>query len=185
MLQDLLSQIRHKMDNAVNHFSDEIKSVRTGRAQAALVEGVVVQYYGTKTPLKAVATIQIPDAHTIIIQPWDPASLHDIEQAIREAQLGIEPSDDGRQIRLSIPPLTSERRAELVKLLHKMGEEARVILRGIRKNAWESVQEMHKNSDVTEDEKYRSEDQLNKLIDEFNSKIEELVKHKETDILTV
>lgn len=185
MIQDLLSQIRRKMDIALDHFTDEIKSVRTGRAQAALVEGVMVQYYGAKTPLKAVATIQIPDAHTIIIQPWDPGALRDIEQAIREAQLGLEPTNDGRLIRLSIPPLTSERRVELVKLLHKMGEEARVILRGIRKNAWEGVQEMHKTSDVTEDEKYRSEEQLNKLIDEFNGKIEELVKHKETDILTV
>lgn len=185
MIQDLLSQNRATMKKATDHFTEETKAVRTGRAQSALVEGVQVTYYGTKTPLKQVATVQTPDAHTVQIQPWDPKVLPDLEQAIRESDLGLEPTNDGRMIRLSIPPLTTERRAELVKLLHKMGEETRVILRNLRKDTWDEVQKMHKAGEATEDEKYRTESELNKMIDEFNAVVEEIVKQKESDILTV
>lgn len=173
------------MGKVIEHFEADVAAVRTGRAQASLVEGVEVMYYGVQTPLKQVATVSVPDAGTITIQAWDPKALADIEQAIRESDLGLQPTNDGRVVRLSIPPLTSERRAELVKMLHKMGEEARVILRGIRKNCWDDVQSKHKAGEVTEDEKYFAEEQLNKIIDEFNEKIDKIVKQKEVDILNV
>lgn len=173
------------MKKAVDHFESEVSHIRTGRAQSGLVEGIDVMYYGAKTSLKQLATVQIPDASTVLIQPWDPKALTDIEQAIRESDLGLAPTNDGRLIRLSVPPLTSERRAELVKLLHKMGEEARIILRGIRKEAWDSVQHQQKNGKITEDEKYYAEEQLNNVIEEHNLQIDHIVKQKEADILTV
>jgi len=185
MFQDLLSQIRVQMKKAIEHFAEDIKTIRTGRAQAALVEGVEITYYGARTPLKQIAAIQVPDAHTLVIQPWDPKSISDIEQGVREAELGLNPMNDGRVIRIGIPPLTAERRAELVKLLHKMGEEARVVLRGLRKTTWEEVQKLQKEGQLTEDDKYHAEEQLNKVIDEFNIQIEDLVKQKEADILSV
>ncbi len=185
MLQDLLSQINQEMKKAVLHLEEQISTLRTGRAHGALVETVMVQYYGASTPLKELATIQVPDASSILIQAWDPKALSDIEQAIRESDLGLSPTNDGRSIRLSLPPLTSERRAELVKILHKMGEEARVTLRTIRKDTWDEVQKQHKAGDLTEDEKYQGEEQLNKVIDTFNGQIQEIVKKKESDIVTI
>ncbi len=185
MIQDLLSQIKAQMKKTLEHLEAELMSVRTGRANSALVEGVEVTYYGSKVPIKQVATIQVPDATSLLIQPWDPKALGDIEQGIRESGIGLQPTNDGRTIRISIPPLTTERRAELVKLLHKMGEDARVSLRSIRKDAWEEVQKEQKAGTITEDDKFRTEEQLNKVIDDFNGQIEQIIKQKESDILTV
>jgi ribosome recycling factor len=182
---ELLSHTKSRMKKAVDHFAEETKTLRTGRANASLVEGVEAMYYGVKTPLKQMANVLITDAHSIAIQPWDPKALGDIEQAIREAGLGLNPTNDGKSVRINLPPLTQERRAELVKLLHKMGEEARVVLRGIRKDVWDEVQKNKKDGLMTEDDMYKAEEQLNKAIDEFNTEIEAVVKEKETDILTV
>ncbi|MFA6081793.1 MAG: ribosome recycling factor [Patescibacteria group bacterium] len=185
MLPETLSQIKGQMTKSVDHLSEQLKSLRTGRANSAMVEDVLVTYYGAKTPLKQVATIQIPESSLIVIQPWDPKALNDIEQGIREAELGMNPTNDGRVIRLSLPPLTTERRTELIKMLHKMGEETRVVIRNIRKEAWDSTQAGFKKGDVTEDDKYRTEEQLNKIVDEYNNKIEEIIKLKEQDLQTV
>lgn len=185
LTQDILSHTKTRMIKAVEHFEGELSTLRTGRAQAGLLEGIMVSYYGAITPLKQLATVQVPDAHTIVIQPWDPKAMGDIEQAIRNSELGLNPTNDGRVVRLNLPPLTTERRTELVKLLHKMGEESRVVLRGIRKDVWDEAQKGRKSGDVTEDELYKTEEQLHKLIDEYNTGIESLVKQKETDILTV
>lgn len=185
MLQDILSQIKVDMKKVILHLEEEIKVIRTGRANAAIVEDVVVNYYGTKSPLKQLATILVPEPTLLVIQPWDPKAVNDVEQGIRESGLGFNPTNDGKSVRIAIPPLTSERRAELIKLLHKIGEESRVSLRNIRKDAWDKIQTGFKNGDVTEDEKYRAEDQFNKTIEEFNGQIEKIVKQKETDLVSV
>jgi len=182
---ELLSHTKARMKKACEHLEEELKTLRTGRANASLVEGIEAMYYGVKTPLRQMANVLVPDAHSLAIQPWDPKALGDIEQAVRESGLGLNPTNDGKAVRIGLPPLTQERRAELVKLLHKMGEEARVVLRGIRKDVWDEIQRKKKDGEVTEDEMYRSEEQLNKAIDEHNVMIEEIVKAKEQDILTV
>jgi ribosome recycling factor len=182
MLQDILSQIKVDMKKVIVHLSEELKAIRTGRANAAVVEDVIVNYYGAKSPLKQLATILIPEPTLIVIQPWDPKAVKDVEQAIRESGLGFNPTNDGKSVRIAMPPLTTERRNELVKLLHKIGEESRVSLRNIRKEAWDKIQTGFKNGEVTEDEKYHAEDLFNKAIEEFNGEIEKIVKQKETDL---
>lgn len=173
------------MKKVVHHLEEELKSIRTGRANATIVEDILVNYYGAKSPLKQMATILVPDPTLIVIQPWDPKAVNDIEQGIRESGLGFNPTNDGKSVRIAVPPLTTERRNELIKLLHKIGEESRVSLRNIRKEVWDKVQSDFKKGGVTEDEKYRSEEQLNKTIEDFNGDVENIVKQKETDIANV
>ncbi len=185
MIHDILSQKKEQMRKAIEHLTGELVSVRTGRANASLLEGLRVNYYGASTAIKEMATIQIPDATSILIQPWDPKALNDIEEAIRESDMGLQPTNDGRAIRLVIPPLTTERRTELVKMIHKMGEETRVSLRSMRKDAMEEVNKGFKDGSVTEDEKYTAESMLNKTIDEFNAEVEKNIKQKESDLLVV
>ncbi len=185
MVQDVLSQISLRMKKAVDHFEEEIRSLRTGRAQAGMIDGLSVVYYGVKTPLKQLATIQVPDASSLLIQPWDPKAIGDIEQAIRESNLGLQPTNDGRLVRLNLPPLTAERRNDLVKVLHKMGEESRVELRGIRKEGLDQIQDQEKNNEISEDERFTSIERLNKIIEDHNQQIEVIVKQKEAEILTV
>lgn len=184
-LNDVTRPVRPQMEEAVKHFEAEMSKIRTGRAQTSLVEDLPVSYYGAQTPIKQMASLTVPESNQILITPWDKQAVGDIEQAIRQANLGLNPSNDGHSIRLVLPSLTEERRKELTKQLGALAETARVRLRTMRKEAWEEVQEKQKAGELTEDDRYRGEEELNKLIDEFNKKVEELSGAKEKELLSV
>jgi len=185
MYQSVINKTKPEMQKLLNKLQEEFNNVRTGRASTGIVENVVVNYYGTQTPLKQMASITTPDASSIVITPWDQSSLGDIEQAIRTSDLGFNPVNDGKSVRISLPPLTEERRKELVKLVHDIAEEVRVGLRNLRQDAWNEIKTMEKDSKITEDDRYDAEKDLNKLIEEFNKKIEELSEKKETELMKV
>jgi ribosome recycling factor len=185
MVETMVAQTKPKMAAAVEHFQAELKTVRTGRASAQMVEHVLVPYYGTPTALKSLATLTVPEANQISISPFDVSAVRDIVTAIRDAGLGFNPTDDGRTVRILIPPLTSERREELVKLAHKMSEEARVSIRQVRAKTWEDIQKAKKDGVVTEDSFLWGRDELDKITGEQNKAIEEMVKQKELEIRTI
>ena len=160
-------------------------TIRTGRANPALLDRITVEYYGTETPLKQLANISVPDASTIMIQPYDKSSLSTIERSISMSDIGLTPNNDGSVVRLNIPPLTSERRKELVKVAAKYAEEGKVALRNIRRDAVDSVRKQEKASEVSEDESRDLQDNIQKLTDKYVNKIDGLLKEKETDIMTV
>lgn len=182
MYQTLIRDLKKKMDEVLEKLQEEFKKIHTGRANSTLVEEIKVSYYGTQTPLKQMANISTPDANLITIQPWDVNSLGDIENAIRTSELKVNPVNNGKVIRIALPPLTEERRNEFVKLIKDMSEEARVTLRNLRGEVWDQIRDMEKNSKITEDDKYRAEKELNKAINEYNRKIEEAVDRKEGDL---
>lgn len=170
---------------ALDHFKGEAAKLRTGRANATLVEDVSVDYYGSKTPLKQVASITVPEPRLIVIQPWDQGSIQAIAEAIRTSDLGLNPADDGHVIRLALPPLTEDRRKELVKTLNARAEDARMSIRSIREDAWKDIQDLEKAGEISEDDKFRGKDELQKEVDKWNAEIESVRKKKEEEILTV
>ncbi len=181
--KEILHNTEEKMKKALESMSREFSEIRTGRASPTLVEGLHVDYYGTLTLLKQLASISAPDAHLIVIQPWDITAIPEIEKAILKSNLGITPSNDGKLIRLSVPPLSKERRQELAKVVHKMAEEGRVSLRTIRRDSKESLEKLEKDKVIPEDDKFRGIDELQKLVDKYIAKIDELLKSKEKEIL--
>lgn len=185
MYQDIITDHREFFEEAIKHFSEEMTRLRTGRATPALVDHLLVDYYNTKSPIKQIASVSAPEARLIVISPWDKGSLVMIEAAIREANLGLNPSNDGSVIRLSIPPLTEERRRDLVKALNRLAEEARIAVRTIREDAWKEIQDVEKAGGMTEDDKFRGKDALQEIVEEYNVRIEELRKKKEGEIMTV
>ena len=185
MYQTIIHNLRPKMQEVIDKLSENFRSLRTGKANAALVENIAVSYYGTKMPLKQMAQISVPDANLIVIQPWDANSLGDIELAIRNSEIGASPVNDGRLIRLTLAPMTAERREELVKVLHKTAEECRVFLRNLREDSWKEIKKIETAKQITEDDRYRAEKDLNNLIEDFNKKISELIENKEKEIRTV
>jgi ribosome recycling factor len=185
MDQRVLDGAKSKMGEVLDKFEAEIRNVRAGRATPSLVEEVVVSYYGTPTPLKEIAAISSPDPNLLVISPWDKSVLSDIEGAIQSSDLGITPTNDGSVLRISIPPLTEERRKELVKKVKEVAEGARVAMRNIRREIWDRVQTMERDGKITEDDRYLSEEVLNKTIAELNTKIEQTIEEKEKEILTV
>lgn len=185
MVQQLIAPAKPKMDAAIQHFQDELKTIRTGRANVQMLDTILVPYYGTQTPLRQMATITAPEPQLLQIQPFDAGTLNDIRQGIIQAEMGFNPTDDGRVLRISIPPLTAERREDLVKKLHKLAEEARISVRTTRGDIWEQIQKSQKAGEISEDNRDWGRDEIDKLTTEYNKKIEELVKEKETDIRTV
>lgn len=181
--KEILHNTEEKMKKAVESVSREYSEVRTGRAHPGLVEGLHIDYYGTPTLVKQLASISVPDAHLIVIQPWDKTIIGEIEKAILKSNLGITPSNDGKVIRLSVPALSKERRQELVKLVHKMAEEGRISLRTIRREAKEALEKLEKDKLIPEDDKFRGFDELQKMIDKYTAKVEELLKSKEQEVL--
>jgi ribosome recycling factor len=173
------------MQETVDKLSENFRQLRTGQASSALVENILVSYYGTKVPLKQMANISIPDPNSITIQPWDNNSLGDIEQALRNSEIGLNPINDGRLIRLNLPPMTAERREELVRILHQTAEECRIALRNLREEAWKQIKKLEEAKQITEDDRYLAEKELNKLIEEFNLKINELIEAKEKELRMV
>ncbi len=183
LTKETLHNTEEKMKKAVDSVMREFSEIRTGRASPSFVEGLHIDYYGTPTLLKQLASISVPDAHLIVIQPWDVTVIVEIEKAIMKSNLGINPSNDGKLIRLSIPPLSKERRQELVKVVHKMAEEGRVSLRTIRREAKEALEKLEKDKVIPEDDKFRGIDELQKLVDKYIAKVDELLKNKEKEVL--
>ncbi|MEL7037454.1 MAG: ribosome recycling factor [Cyanobacteria bacterium J06592_8] len=180
-----LAEVESSMKKAIESTQRSFNTIRTGRANSSLLDRVVVEYYGAPTPLKSLATISTPDASTITIQPFDRNTLDLIEKAISLSDVGLTPSNDGAIIRLNIPPLTSERRQEFVKLASKYAEEGKVSVRNIRRDAVDSVRKQEKSKDISEDDARDLQDQVQKLTDKYTAKIEELLASKEKDIKTV
>lgn len=180
-----LSEVESKMKKAIEATQQSFNSLRTGRANAAILDRVTVDYYGIETPLKSLANISTPDASTITIQPYDKGSIETIEKAISMSDVGLTPNNDGEIIRLNIPSLTSERRQELVKIAGKYAEEGRVSIRNIRRDAMEEVRKAEKNHELSEDEAHDVQDKIQKLTDKYVNKVDEMLKAKEEDITTV
>lgn len=181
--KEVLHNSEDKMRKAFDAVTREFSEIRTGRASPHLVEGLHIDYYGTPTLLKQLASISVPDAHLITIQPWDTAAVPAIEKAIMQSNLGITPSNDGKVVRLSVPQLSKERRQELVKVVHKMTEEGRISMRTIRRDAKELLEKLNKDKAITEDDKFRGIDELQKLVDKYIARIDELLKSKEKEVL--
>jgi ribosome recycling factor len=173
------------MQKAVEATQRAFNTIRTGRANATLLDRVMVEYYGSPTPLKSLANINTPDASTITIQPYDKTSLNVIEKAIQLSDIGLTPNNDGQVIRLNVPPLTSERRKEFVKMASKFAEEGKVAIRNIRRDAVDSVRKQEKGSEISEDESKDLQDKIQKLTDKYISKIDESLAEKEKDITTL
>ena len=183
-MDPLLKELESKMTAAVDALTRELASVRTGRASAALLDTVRVDYYGTATPVNQIASISVPDARTLLIQPWEATQLGPIEKAIMKSDLGLNPANDGKLIRLTMPTLTEERRKQLAKTVHKIAEEGRVAVRNIRREANDKLKVMAKDRKVSEDEERRGHDQIQKATDRYVTKVDELLKKKEQEILS-
>lgn len=185
MIDDLLADAVRRMDKSVETTAHEFTTIRTGRASAALLDRVSVDYYGQKTPLKQLATVNVPESQLLTVQPYDPGSVKAIERAIQESDLGLTPSNDGRLIRLPIPQLTEERRKELVKVVRSLAEEGRVAIRNVRRDVMHDLKELVREGEVGDDEERRAEERLQKLTDDHVGKIGELLKRKEEEIMEV
>ncbi|MDD5255304.1 MAG: ribosome recycling factor [Candidatus Omnitrophica bacterium] len=185
MTKEVLHTTEEKMKKAQESVMRSFAEVRTGRANPQLVEGLHIDYYGTPTLLKQLASISVPDQHMIVMQPWDPSCIAEIEKAIMKSNLGVNPSNDGKTVRISLPALSKERRQELVKLVHKMTEDGRVSLRTIRRDGKELLEKMEKDKAISEDEKFRAVEDLQKIVDRYIAKLDELLKNKEKEILEV
>ena len=173
------------MDNAIGAYSRELASIRAGRANASLLDRIMVEYYGAPTPLNQMAGISVPEARLIAIQPYDKTTLGDIEKAIMKSDIGITPSNDGTIIRLAIPALTEERRKDIVKTVKKEAEESKVVIRNVRRDANEDFKKLEKESAITEDDLRRSGEEIQKLTDTFIKKIDDIAKVKEDEILEI
>ncbi|MFA5100179.1 MAG: ribosome recycling factor [Candidatus Omnitrophota bacterium] len=184
-VKEVVHTTEDKLKKSIDFVSRNFAEVRTGRANPALVEGLHVDYYGTPTMLKQLAAISVPDARMIMIQPWDPTAMVEIEKAILKSNLGITPSNDGKVIRLTVPQLSKERRQELAKVVHKMAEEGRVSLRTVRHESRAILEKLQKDKVVSEDERDRGIDEVQKMVDKYTAKIEELLKAKEKEVLEV
>lgn len=180
-----LAEVQDHMQKTVESTQRAFNTIRTGRANASLLDRIMVEYYGMETPLKSLATISTPDATTIAIQPFDRTSMGAIEKAISLSDVGLTPSNDGQTIRLNIPPLTSDRRKELVKSVAKLAEEGKVAIRNIRRDAIDAIRKQEKSHEISEDESRDLQDQVQKSTDKFIAKIEDLLTTKEKDIMTV
>lgn len=185
LVGEIISDAEDRMKKAVAALAAEFSSVRTGRASPVLVEKINVDYYGAKTPLYQMASINVPEPQLIVIQAWDKTAIASIEKAIMQSDLGLTPSNDGNVIRLPFPPLNEERRRDLVRLTHKMAEEGRVAVRNIRRDANDDFKELEKEKDIGKDDRFRAEEEMQKLTDKYVHEIEERLSHKEAEIMEV
>lgn len=183
MLDAVYSDVKDRMDKTLASLDKDLQRIRTGRASANLLDGVKVDYYGTPTQLAQMATIAVPESRLLTIQPWDVSVIKDIEKAIMGANLGLTPSNDGKIIRLSIPPLTEDRRKELVKSVSKACEDYKVALRNIRRDANEDIKALKKDGEISEDDSFKAQDEIQKSTDAYIKKIDEAYKTKEREIL--
>ena len=183
MSDDVRKDAESRMKKSLDTFHEELNSIRTGRASSHLFERIEVEYYGSPTPLNQLATISIPEARLVVIQPWDKSAIGQIEKAIQKSELSVNPQNDGKVIRINIPPLTEERRKEYVKLAKSKAEEAKVAIRNIRRDANDELKKAKKNSDISEDDEKRLEDEIQKFTDQYTEQINEALENKEKEIL--
>ena len=179
------SDYGRRMDKALDHLQEEFGAVRAGRANPRVLDRISVEYYGSETPLNGVATISSPDARTLVVSPWDTKLLKDIEKAIQMSELGINPQNDGRVIRLIFPQLTEERRKELVKQVKKYGEDAKVAMRNIRRDGMDYIKKLKKNSEITEDDQKKAEKDLQDMLDKYPKKVDEATAVKEKELMAI
>lgn len=185
MIKDLLEELRERMKKSVDALQEDLMGIRTGRAAPALVEKLPVEYYGTMTPLNQMASIAAPEPRLLVIKPWDPSALADIERAILKSDLGLTPMNDGKLIRLNVPRLTEERRRELVKLVSRRVEEGRIAVRNLRRDALQDLKEFEKEKMISEDEFFRGKDDVQDLTDEFVKEIDAIGERKEEELMEV
>lgn len=184
-MEELLKESERKMVASIDHFIAELGKLRTGRASLSLLDGLNVDYYSNPTPISQVATLAIPDSKTITIQPWEAANIQPIEKVIQSSELGLNPSNDGKIIRLTIPPLTTERRQQLVKVVKKNTEECKVSIRNVRRDFNDKVSSMEKNGDISKDENHTAHDKVQKITDKHIQEVDKISKTKEKDMLEV
>ncbi len=180
-----LNSIEEKMKKSISVFAENLSEIRAGRANPAILNKISISYYGVQTPINQVAAISVPEARMIVIQPWDASCLKDIEKAILASDIGLNPNNDGKLIRLNFPELTEDRRKELAKDVRKMAEDARVAVRGVRREGMDGVKESNKNSEITEDERKDLEDKIQKLTDKYIDEIDKMAENKENEIMKV
>jgi len=183
MIESIYQETRDNMGKSINALKNEFNKVRTGRASLTILDGIRVDYYGTLTPLNQMATLAVPESRLITIQPWDVSVIKEIEKSILKSDLGLTPSNDGKIIRISIPPLTEERRKELVKVINKMSEDHKIAVRNIRRDSNELLKGLKKDSDISEDDAFKAQDQVQKITDEYIKLIDGVNKDKEKEIL--
>ncbi len=183
MISDLLSEAEHKMQQAVDHVATEFGTVRTGRANPQLLQRITVEYYGSPTPLQQLASISVPEPRLLVVHPFDQSTVSDVERAIQQADLGLNPSNDGTVIRIAFPPLTEERRKDLIKVVRHMAEEGRVSVRNVRRHSKSEMEELH--GEISDDDIHRGEEELQELTDRFTERIDQLLSNKEEELLEV
>lgn len=185
MLEEIYQDVEHRMERSLTTLGRDLSRIRTGRASLALLDGIVVDYYGTPTPLNQLATLTVPESRLIAIQPWDKSQLGIIEKAIQRSDLGLTPVNDGKLIRLAIPLLTEERRKDLVKQVKKIGEDIKIALRNIRREGNDSLKSQEKAKKITEDDLRRGQEQMQKITDGFIAKVDDLLQSKEREVMEV
>ena len=183
MIESIFQDTKESMEKSIVALKNDLKKVRTGRASLSLLDDIRVDYYGTLTPLNQMSSLSVPESRLIIIQPWDVSMIKEIEKAILKSDLGLTPSNDGKIVRISIPPLTEERRKQLVKVAHKKSEEHKVAVRNIRRDSNDLLKGLKKDGDISEDDAFRAQDQVQKITDEHVKLIDEVCKEKEKEIL--
>jgi ribosome recycling factor len=184
-IEDFLADAKRRMDKSIEATHHEFNSIRTGRASPALLDRITIDYYGTPTPLKSLASISAPEARLLVVQPFDPGAIKNIERAIQESDLGLTPSNDGKLVRLPIPALTEERRKDLVKVVRRVAEDGKVAIRNVRRDIMQHLKELVVNGEVGDDEERRAEGQVQKITDEHTKSIDDLLKVKEAEIMEV
>jgi len=183
MLDEVYEDLKDRMEKTLIALDREFKKVRTGRASAALLDGIRLDYYGEPTPINQVASVSVPEARLILIQPWDTKVLGDVEKAILKSELGLNPMNDGKILRIAIPPLTQERRKELVKVVGKMAEESKVALRSIRRDANDMIKDLKKEKEISEDQSFKGLEEVQQITDNYIKKVDEMAAAKEKEIL--
>jgi ribosome recycling factor len=184
-IEDFLADAKRRMDKSIEATHHEFNSIRTGRASPALLDRITIDYYGTPTPLKSLASISAPEPRLLVVQPFDPGAIKNIERAVQESDLGLTPSNDGKVVRLPIPALTEERRKDLVKVVRRVAEDGKVAIRNVRRDVMQHLKELVVNGDVGDDEERRGEQQVQKLTDDHVKSIDDLLKVKEAEIMEV
>src|SRR5688572_19861078 len=184
-IEDFLADAKRRMDKSIETTHHEFNSIRTGRASPALLDRITIDYYGTPTPLKSLASISAPEARLLVVQPFDPGAIKNIERAVQESDLGLTPSNDGKVVRLPIPALTEERRKDLVKVVRRVAEDGKVAIRNVRRDVMQHLKELVVNGEVGDDEERRAEQQVQKITDDHTKSIDDLLKVKEAEIMEV
>lgn len=185
MYKEIIDEIKNEMDDSIQYLKDEYKKLKAGKANPAMLENMLVEYYGTKTPLQQLATINVPEPRIFVIQPYDKNSIKSIESSINNSDLGVNATVDNEVLRIVLPELTEERRIELVKIINQKAEEARIAIRNIREKVWKELKDLESSGELTEDDKYKAQDYLDNIVGDYNNTIKETEENKEKELMKV